>query len=411
MQTGISLAEEGIQMINITEKHKCTGCHACKNICPKQCILMESDSEGFLYPKVNLKSCVDCGLCEKVCPVLQNKSINNEPLAYACHNKDDQVRLESSSGGIFTLIAEQIINDGGVVFGVGLEKDLTAVHSYVETKEQLGKFRGSKYVQSKIGETYEKAECFLKQNRQVLFTGTPCQIAGLKAYLQRDYDNLFCIDIICHGVPSAKVWQKYVSYHENRVGAKVQSANFRHKNKGWKRFSMSLLFNNGTMHIQTLDKDLFLQAFLKDTCLRPSCHNCNFKTLHRQSDITLADFWGVQNVLPKHDDDKGTSLILVNSTQGKLMFDRIQDEISSEIVDINKAVSYNPAVNKSARQNPIREKFFDEVDVLSFDKLVNKYCSDSIAVKTKRAVKSIAYTVLEKTGLLAVVKKVLKSTE
>jgi len=398
-------------MINITEKQNCTGCHACSNICPQQCIMMESDSEGFLYPKVNLESCVDCGLCEKVCPLLHNESIKNEPKAYACYNKDEQVRLESSSGGLFTLIAHQIINDGGVVFGVGLEKDLTAVHSYAETKEQLGEFRGSKYVQSKIGETYKKAEYFLKQRRQVLFTGTPCQIAGLKSYLQQDYDNLFCIDIICHGVPSPKVWQKYISYHEKRVGSQAQSANFRHKNKGWKRFSMSLLFNNGSEHIQTLDKDLYMQAFLKNTCLRPSCYNCNFKTLHRRSDITLADFWGVQNVLPKLDDDKGTSLLLVNSINGKSMLDRIQNGILLEMVDINKAVSYNPAAIKSAQQNPIREKFFDEVDMLSFDILVNKYCSDSIAVKTKRRAKSIVTIVLKRTGLLTMAKKVLKRTD
>lgn len=411
MQTCIKLVKQGVQMINITEKHNCTGCHACANICPQQCILMESDSEGFLYPKVDLKSCVACGLCEKVCPVLHTESVNNEPQAYSCYNKDEQVRLASSSGGIFTLIAQHILNNGGVVFGVGLEKDLTAVHSYVETKEQLKEFRGSKYVQSKIGETYKKAKYFLKQKRLVLFTGTPCQIAGLKSYLQQDYDNLFCIDIICHGVPSPKVWQKYLSYHENRAGAKVQSANFRHKNKGWKSFSMSLLFSNATEHIQTLDKDLYMQAFLKNTCLRPSCYKCNFKSLHRQSDITLADFWGIQKVLPKLDDDKGTSLILVNSTKGKSMFYRIQDEISFELVDIDKAVSYNPAVNKSAEQNPKRQKFFDQIDMLSFDKLVKKYCSDSIVVKTKRTAKSTVTIVLKKTGLLTMAKKILKRTE
>lgn len=394
-------------MINITEKHNCTGCHACTNICPQQCIVMKSDSEGFLYPKVDLKSCVDCGLCEKACPVLHKEEIDNEPQAYACYNRDELVRLESSSGGLFTLLAEQIINAGGVVFGVGLDKELSAFHSYVETKEQLREFRGSKYVQSKIGETYKKAKEFLTHNRKVLFTGTPCQISGLKSYLQQDYDNLFCIDIICHGVPSPKVWHKYVSYHENRIGAQAQSANFRHKDKGWKRFSMSLSFNNSKQHIQTLDKDLFMRAFLKDTCLRPSCHKCNFKTLHRQSDLTLADFWGIQNVLPEMDDDRGTSLLLINSAKGKAMFDKIEDEISFEKVDINKAVYYNPAVIKSAVQNPKREKFFDEVDILSFDKLVSKYCSDSLAVKTKVKAKAIVIAVLKSTQLLDVAKKVI----
>ncbi len=395
-------------MIKITEKSKCTGCHACTNICSQKCIVMESDSEGFSYPKIDLKSCIDCGLCEEVCPLLHDQAVENEPQAYACYNKDEKIRLESSSGGIFTLFAEQIIDNGGAVFGVGLEKDLTVAHSYVETKEQLRNFRGSKYVQSKIGENYKKAQIFLKQDRQVLFTGTPCQIAGLKAYLQKDYENLFCIDIICHGVPSPMVWQKYISFHEKRAGSPAKSANFRHKNKGWKKFSMSLLFNNSTEHIETLDKDLYLQAFLKNACLRPSCHNCNFKSLNRQSDITLADFWGVQNVLPKMDDDKGTSLILVNSSKGQAMFNKVKSQISFELVDINNAVVYNPAVIKPAEQSSNREKFFNEVDKLDFDKLVKKYCSDSILFKTKGKARSVVTIVLKRVGLINLVKKVLK---
>jgi coenzyme F420-reducing hydrogenase beta subunit len=369
---------------------------------------MEVDNEGFLYPEVDLVKCVDCGLCEKVCPVLNKVIIDNEPQAYACYNKNEQIRLESSSGGIFTLIAEEIINDGGVVFGVGLDKELTAMHSYVENKEQLKDFRGSKYVQSRIGETYKKAEDFLKQNRKVLFSGTPCQIEGLKAYLQKDYENLFCLDIICHGVPSPKVWEKYVSYQEKRVGAKAQGANFRHKNKGWNRFSMALEFNDGNKQIQTLDKDIYMQAFLKDTCLRPSCHKCNFKTLHRQSDITLADFWGIQKMLPQMDDDKGTSLLFINSKNGKAMFDGLQNSIAFEEVDINKAVTYNPAAFKSAIENPNRKGFFGDLDKLSFDKLVDKYCSESMTVTVKRKIISAVTTVLKRTGLLNMAKKILK---
>lgn len=404
------LAGDIVQMINITKKQNCTGCHACANICPKKCITMENDSEGFLYPKVDMDSCTDCGLCEKACPLLHKETVENEPQAYACYNKDEKIRLESSSGGLFTLIAEQIIDKGGVVFGVGLDKDLEAAHSYVETKEQLREFRGAKYVQSKIGETYKTVRCFLKQGRQVFFAGTPCQIAGLKSYLQQAYDNLFCVDIICHGVPSQKVWQKYVAYHENRVGSQVQNVYFRHKNKGWKRFSMSLIFKNDTQYTETLDKDLYMQAFLKNTCLRPSCYSCNFKTLHRQSDITLADFWGIQNLLPKMDDDKGTSLLLINSLKGKAMFDSIKDCILAQMVDINRAIRDNSVAIKSVEQNSKREKFFDELDWISFDRLVKKYCSDSMGVKIKRTVRSTAVVVLRKTGLLKVAKKVLKRT-
>ncbi|SPF56570.1 conserved hypothetical protein [Candidatus Desulfosporosinus infrequens] len=242
----------------------------------------------------------------------------------------------------------------------------------------------------------------------MLFTGTPCQIAGLKSYLGQAYDNLFCIDIICHGVPSPKVLQKYIFYQENRVGAQTQRITFRSKNKGWKQFSVSFLFNNDTEYVQTLDKDLYMQAFLKNTCLRPSCYACNFKTLHRQSDITLGDFWGISNISPYMDDDKGTSLVFVNSVIGKLMFDKIEDWISYMKVDITIAVSYNSSAIKSVEQNPNRERFFEELNQLSFDKLVHKYCQDGKLVSTKRKLKFVAYIVLEKTGLLNVARQVLR---
>lgn len=397
-------------MINIIEKHNCSGCHACENICPKQCITMGNDSDGFLYPSVNLEGCINCGLCEKVCPVLNKQLIKNKPDAFACFNKNEQIRRESSSGGMFTLIAEKILDAGGVVFGVALQENLTAVHSFVEAKDQLWKFRGSKYVQSIIGKAYKQAEAFLKQGRQVLFTGTPCQIAALKSYLKQDYENLFCIDIICHGVPSQKVWRKYISYHEKHTGAKVVKAGFRHKNKGWKLFSMALSFDNTGEYIETLDKDLYMKAFLKNVSLRPSCYSCNFKTLNRQSDITLADFWGIQKVLPKLDDDKGTSLILINSSKGRSMFDSIKCDISFEGVDINTAIiPHNTAAVNSVRQNPNRDKFFNELDTVPFDKLVKKYCSDSLAVITKQKARALVTIVLKKTGLLKVVKKAVRS--
>lgn len=395
-------------MLKITNKSNCCGCHACFNVCPQKCITMDNDSEGFWYPEVDYNKCANCGLCEEVCPILHKETVNNEPQTYACYNKNEKVRMESSSGGIFTLIAEQIINATGVVFGAGFDKDFAVVHSCVETKEELGELRGSKYVQSKIGETYKQAKRFLQQGRQVLFTGTPCQISGLKAYLQCDYDNLFCIDIICHGVPSPKVWQKYVFYQENRAGAPARRITFRRKDEGWKQYSVSFLFNNDTEYVQTLGRDLYMKAFLRNTCLRPSCYACNFKTLHRQSDITLADFWGIQNIAPQMDDDKGTSLVFVNSIRGKKMFEEIKKQILYREVDIDKAVSYNPSAIKSVGQNMKREKFFEEVDELPFNKLVSKYCSDSILVKTKIKAKSAVYIVLKKIGLLNVARKLLR---
>ena len=376
-------------MITIINKENCTGCYACKNICPKECITMESDTEGFWYPKVNIEICNDCGLCEIVCPIIHKSEMKNNPLAYASYNKNEKIRMNSSSGGLFTIIAEQTINEGGVVFGAKFDDEFYVVHDYTETKEGLKEFRGSKYVQSKVGDTYKDVKRFLKQGRKVLFTGTPCQVGGLKSYLQRNYDDLFCVDIICHGVPSPKVWQKYILYQENYYASTLRKIAFRRKEEGWKQYSVSLLFNNNTEYLQSHRKDLYMKAFLKNVCLRPSCYACKYKTIHRESDITLADFWGVQSILPELDDDKGTSLLFINSEKGKRMFNKIKDQVIHYEVDINKAIIHNSAAIKSVNRNPKRDRFFEELDNISFNKLVSKYCSDSVLGKFKRKGKAI----------------------
>ena len=394
--------------LEINEKKDCTGCYACLNICPQNCISMESDSEGFWYPEVDYDKCIKCKLCIIVCPIINKTIIENKPSAYACINKDEFVRLQSSSGGIFTLVAEQIIDNGGIVFGVGFDDNFNVIHSWVKDKKGLDKFRGSKYVQSKIGDSYKQVKDFLERGVEVLFTGTPCQVGGLKSYLEKDYNNLLCMDNICHGVPSPKVWDKYTSFRESRAGSPIQRIAFRLKNEGWKRFSVLFLFKNNTEYRETLRKDLYMRAFLKDVCLRPSCYACKFKTLHRESDITLADFWGIRNLLPEMDDDKGTSLIFVNSTKGESMLEKIKDRIIYKEVDINKAVKYNSAAIKSVVYNPKRDDFFKDLSELDFDKLVKKYCTDKMFVRVKGKTKYVIRTLLQKIGILSVVKKLLK---
>lgn len=395
-------------MIKITQKENCTGCYACKNICPEDCITMGSDFEGFRYPTVDIKSCVECGLCEKVCPIIHKKVIENNPKAYACYNKNEKTRMESSSGGLFTLIAEQIIDNGGIVFGALFDNEFNVIHDYVDIKENLSKLRGSKYVQSKIGDMHKKVKCDLLQGKQVLFTGTPCQIAGLKSYLQKDYDNLFCIDNICHGVPSPKVWQNYISYQEKYFKSSLSKINFRNKDTGWKDYSVYISFENNDEYKNKFNNDLYMKAFLKDICLRPSCYQCEFKSLHRQSDITLADYWGIQSMIPDMDDDKGTSLIFVNSERGQVMLEKIKAQILYREVDINKAVVYNPSAVKSSVRNPRREDFFKEIGKLQFEQLVKKYCIDSVAIRVKNKLKTLAYNIVKKVGLLNLCKKVLK---
>lgn len=387
----------------------CMGCHGCANICPKNCIFMEMDKEGFWYPKVDYDLCINCNQCINACPIINKKIVNNEPLAYACMNKNEEIRLDSSSGGVFTLVAEHVINKGGVVFGACFNDKFGLEHDYVRTKEDLSKLRGSKYLQSKIGNSYNEAKDFLDLGLSVLFTGTPCQIAGFKSFLgDKIYDNLVTIDIICHGVPSPEVWRKYVGFREKEANSQTQRIAFRQKHEGWKRFSVSFLFKNNTEYRKNLNEDLYMKAFLKDVCLRPSCYDCEFKTLNRQSDITLADFWGIENVLPEMDDDKGTSLIFVNSKTGQDVFNNISSNMIYKEVDINEAVKYNSAAIKSVPKNPNRDSFFNDLDNLEFDELVKKYCSEKLNVRVKNKVKIIIRGVLNKTGLLGVAKKIVR---
>lgn len=372
-------------------KSKCTGCSACKNICPKKCISMTADNEGFLYPVVNTELCINCGLCENVCPIVNGKTAAYERdiKAYAAINNNEEIRLKSSSGGIFTLIAESVIDKGGVVFGAAYDNDFKVIHKYTEIKEGLEDFHGSKYVQSIIGETYKQAKHFLESGRIVLFTGTPCQIGGLYSYLGKNYDNLITQDLICHGVPSPMVWRKYLEYRESVSRASARRMSFRRKNCGWKTFSVSFEFSNDTEYVAKLTDDPYMQAFLRNLCLRPSCYDCKFKTKNRQADLTLADFWGIQNIIPEMDDDKGTSLLIVNSEKGLRVLHSIKNNLTLREIELDKAIKYNSAMINSASLSKVRSKFMSVIQHKPFDKTVNKYCRTKLLNKLKAKIKSI----------------------
>ena len=363
-------------MLELTKKQSCSGCHACANACPKQCIRMQADAEGFLYPEIDRSRCVDCHLCEKVCPILNGKCESAQAAqdAYAAYCKDDAVRKESSSGGIFTLLAEQVIDRGGVVFGAALSEDCRSVrHISAETKESLAALRGSKYVQSTIGTAFQEARAFLEAGRPVLFTGTPCQIGGLYAYLRKDYENLLTQDLVCHGAPSPKVWERYVRLRENKAGAKTKAVFFRSKVTGWKTYSLAFSFENGTDYSAGVREDPYMKGFLADLYLRPCCHACAFKTRQRQADITLSDFWGVQNVLPKLDDNLGTSVIWLHTEKGKALFQQIMPQLTCDKIEVEQAIVYNSAAVSSTREPAGRQQFWaafrDEFPVDTVERL------------------------------------------
>jgi coenzyme F420-reducing hydrogenase beta subunit len=390
-------------MIEIVDRKECTGCSACFSVCPEKCITMNEDEDGFYYPEVIHDECTKCSLCINICPVINVSIVKNAPKAYACINNDELLRIQSSSGGIFTAIANEILDRNGVVFGAAFDANFNVTHQFVDSREELQKLRGSKYVQSQINTSYIKTKSFLEQGRLVLFSGTLCQIAGLKAYLQKNYENLFCVDIICHGVPSPKVWTKYVAFRSERASSSPKRISFRRKDYGWKRYSVSFLFKNDTEYLNNLRDDVYMKAFLKNISLRPSCHSCKFKTINRQSDITLADFWGVNNIFPDMDDDKGTSLVFVNNQKGNSVFNAIIDKMQYREADIKEAIKFNSAAVKSVMPHSARAEFFRNVDKLPFDKLVYKYCSDPISTRIKNYVKIFLQTV----GLLNITKKLL----
>lgn len=378
-------------MIKIVRKEECTGCHGCYNVCPKKCIDMNFDEEGFLYPSVDSDKCVECGLCEKVCPIMHTVEVENTPVALGCYNKDEKIRMESSSGGIFTLTSELVIQSGGVVFGAEFDENYNVRHGYVDNMEDLHKFRGSKYVQSTIGNSYYDAKQFLEQGRQVLFSGTPCQIAGLKRYLQKDYDNLICQDIVCHGVPSTYIWEHYKKFIAN--GRKISSVKFRDKSTGWKTYSLEIDFYDGSSYKDIGNENSYIKGFVKDFYLRPSCYECKYKTLHRESDITLADFWGIEANEPELDDNKGTSLIFLNSYKGKLVFKKIKKSVIFKIVDIHKAVTFNSSAFKTALYNKKRVNFYKKYKEKDFNLLINKLIKKSMYSKLNDYIDNIKYKI------------------
>lgn len=376
-------------MIEINDKKDCCGCHACYNICPKNAIEMIEDEKGFKYPKIIKERCINCGLCTKVCPIINNQKVNHEPKAYACYHKNDEIRKKSSSGGIFSLLAEEILDREGIVIGATFDDKYNVVHSYITKKEDLDKLRGSKYVQSSIQDIYRKVKEFLGQDKYVLFTGTPCQVEGLHSYLMKKYDKLYTQDIICHGVPSPLVWRKYLNYRKEIDKEEPKEISFRNKDEGWKKFNLKFNYKDKN-YKKNQHEDLFMQAFLKNTILRESCYNCSFKKKSRVSDLTLADFWGIDKVLPEYDDNKGTSLVIVQSEKGKELLEKIKTKIQIKEVEINEAIKYNQSMITSVKIDTKRDKFFKNLDKMSFDKLVKKYTSKpNIIQRVKKKIKKI----------------------
>ena len=350
----------------------CTGCGACYSACPQQAISMVPDEEGFLVPKIIAEKCLECGKCDAVCP-LNHQNTERKPIAvYAAKHSNEETRLFSSSGGMFSALAEKIIAENGVVFGAKFDENMKVVHGFTETIEGLADFRGSKYVQSNIGNSYIDAKSFLDSGRQVLFTGTPCQIAGLKSFLQKDYENLLTVDLICHGVPSPLIWKKYLEsvlekYKYSVPDLKITKAFFREKKESWEQFNFAIhafsshLSREFEIISENFCKNTFMQFFLSNQCLRHTCYSCRFKSFKSGSDITIGDFWGIKNVMPDFFDRNGNSLVLLNSEKGHSFFNTITSIISNETI-YETTLKHNPMTERSMEKPKERADFFKNLN-------------------------------------------------
>ena len=370
--------------MNIPVKN-CSSCGACANECAHGAITMMLNKEGFYRPVVDTSKCVKCGLCEKKCPweneVFNPNGCSKAPKTVAAYALNEDIRLQSSSGGVFTILAENVLDDGGVVVGVAQLSSTRFGHIVVDNKADLAKLRGSKYVQADVGTIYRDVRVLLKTGRRVLFSGTPCQVAALYAVLgnQANSANLFTVDIVCHGTPSVKVFEKYVGAIEKENSSYLLSSNFREKQKGWKMFSMTSLLQKKTgetiVFSETLHFDKFLKLFLRNVCLNKSCTVCHYGKLPRSADITLGDYWNIADVYPEMDDDMGTSLVLLNTYHGEELFLKVVKKLKICDTRLDYAIAGNPCIVRSSKENFRRADFFADLDRLSIDVLVKKYCT------------------------------------
>jgi len=394
-------------MIDIKNKKDCCGCSACANICPTNAITMQAADEGFFYPVIDKDNCINCGLCEKVCPMLDyDDKIEklNKPKVYGAWNLNEKIREQSSSGGIFTVLAESILNREGIVVGAAFDSDLKLKHVIVNTLEELSLLRGSKYLQSDLSDVLIPIRNFLKEGKRVLFTGTPCQVAGLNTFLKsHKYENLITCDIVCHGTPSPKIFGKYISENEEKEKQKVKSISFKDKSSGWKIYNQRLTFSNKEKLIPAMQTS-FMKGFLQNLYLRPSCHSCPFSGIPRVADITLGDYWGVSKSYPELDDDKGTSLILINSSKGEQLFSQITDKLYYKATTLESAVAGNPCIIKPVAPHKKREQFFKEIDNKTLVELIKKYCPKPNIIK--RVYRKL-YRLTYKVKTLSLLRKVI----
>lgn len=358
-------------MIDKLNPKKCTGCFACAQKCPRNCIHIVKDVEGFYVPQIEMSECIGCEVCEKTCPQMNPVLLHKNIGAYAARMKNDEVLKLSTSGGIFAAAAIHILNEGGVVFGVEMTAEGVIRHTYIDSVEQLPILQGSKYVQSIIGDSYVKAKEFLVAGRSVLFSGTPCQIAGLRNYLQKTYDNLYTMDVICHGVPSQEIFSAYRAWLGQKLGSEIKHWYFRNKEKdGWAQIDKLVLKDHSVYRRENLDP--YTYSYLKSYNLRESCYECQFCSPERCADITVGDYWGLRNYHPDFYSELGVCLLLVNTEQGRDLLEKIKTSIALLPSDYEYMKKHNSGLVSKPQRPVQREKFYEDFKRKSMDAFVRQ---------------------------------------
>ena len=350
---------------------ECCGCGACAAVCPKGAITMVR-KDGFDYPRVDDALCVDCGLCKKVCAFQKEKITESNCIAaYACKHKED-IRMHSSSGGIFTALSDKTLTAGGVVYGAAFDSAMVLRHTRAENAAQRDAMRGSKYIQSSMDGIYQQVKADLKENIPVLFTGTPCQVAALKAYLGKPYENLLTVDVICHGVPSPEVWEQFVAYLNEKYSGQLVDYAFRNKAVSWRRYSPVARFADGRTVGENDHTGAFVELFRYDVCMRPACTVCPYASHHRQGDLTIGDFWGIEDVLPQLDDGKGVSSVMVNSEKGAQVLESLT---GVELTACTQAqiAARQPNLSRPSQFSNKAEAFQRDWRTMEFTKVLKKY--------------------------------------
>ena len=370
-------------MIDKISVQDCTLCASCVNACPKDAIGFSKNYLDFFYPEINTRLCIRCVRCEAACPVLctEHGVKDKYPTAFAANSNDDSVRLRSSSGGVFYELACRTLQDGGYVCGAVFDERFQVRHIVSGESKDISRMMGSKYAQSDMGLCYREIREKLEAGHPVLFSGCPCQIAGLRAYLGKSYSNLFLAELICHGIPSGLMLQSYISMQEKKYGAWLRRLEFRSKAHGWHRSFVIMKFENGRVYSKPITADAYMSAFYGSTTLKPACYNCRFRSFAAGSDIILGDFWGAESEL-EQDDNKGISAVLVNTEKGMSMLERCNLPLIP--VRAETIIKYNRNLIQSAEPSSQRSEFYEYAEKAGFEAALRRYFEESPVQQAKR---------------------------